>query len=129
MTEMANALARQLTKKLVEKGTEAVAKSMVKKKEHTSADSSVAAKEQQKKENEQREASAGELAGFVMNVFNTVTEKADTRNWQSLPAFVSYVRIPLQEGENTITVNYNGSPITLQVKGNGGLQMKSVVVN
>ena len=129
VTEMANALARQLTKKLVEKGTEAVAKSMVKKKEHTSGDSSVAAKEQQKKENEQRAARAGELAGFVMNVFNTVTEKADTRNWQSLPAFVSYVRIPLQEGENTITVNYNGSPITLQVKGNGGLQMKSVVVN
>ena len=64
-----------------------------------------------------------------MNVFNTVTEKADTRNWQSLPAFVSYVRVPLHEGNNTITVNYNGSPITLQVNGKGSLQMKSVVVN
>ena len=64
-----------------------------------------------------------------MNFFNTVTEKADTRNWQSLPAFVSYVRVPLQEGENTITVNYNGSPITIQLTSKAGLQMKSVVVN
>ena len=129
VTEMANALARQLTKKLMEKGTQAVAQSMTKKKENTTSDSSATAKEKQKKENEQRAAMAGEVAGLVMNVFNTVTEKADTRNWQSLPAFVSYVRVPLQEGANTITVNYNGSPITLQVNGNGGLQMKSVVVN
>ena len=129
VTEMANALARQLTKKLMEKGTQAVAQSMIKKKENTTSDSSATAKEKQKKENEQRAAMAGEVAGLVMNVFNTVTEKADTRNWQSLPAFVSYVRVPLQEGENTITVNYNGNPITLQVNGNGGLQMKSVVVN
>ena len=129
VTEMANALARQLTKKLMEKGTQAVAQSMTKKKENTTSDSSATAKEKQKKENEQRAAMAGEVAGLVMNVFNTVTEKADTRNWQSLPAFVSYVRVPLQEGENTITVNYNGNPITLQVNGNGGLQMKSIVVN
>ena len=129
VTEMANALARQLTKKLLEKGTQAIAQSMSKKKENTKADSSSTAKEIQKNKNEQRAALAGEVAGFVMNVFNTVTEKADTRNWQSLPAFVSYLRMPLQEGDNTITINYNGRPITLLVNGKGGLQMKSVVVN
>ncbi len=129
VTEMANALARQLTKKLIGKGTQAVAQSIAKKNAHATTDSSAAAREKQKRENEQRAARAGEVADFVMNVFNTVTEKADTRNWQSLPAFVSYVRVPLQQGQNTITVNYNGSPITIQVKANGGLQMKSVVVN
>ena len=129
VTELANALARKLTKKLVEKGTQAIAQSMSKKKENTKADSSSTAKEIQKSENEQRAARAGEVAGFVMNVFNTVTEKADTRNWQSLPAFVSYLRMPLQKGDNNITINYNGRPITLLVNGKGGLQMKSVVVN
>ncbi len=130
VTEMANALARQLTKKLVEKGTQSIAESIAKttiKKE--SPDTSVSGKEKQKRVNEQRAEAAGEVAGFVMNMFNTVTEKADTRNWQSLPAFVSYVRVPLNEGENTISVSYNGQPVTLKVNGKPGLQMKSVVLN
>ena len=130
VTEMANALARQLTKKVVEKGTQSIVESIAKnagKKE--SSDTTATGKEKQKKENEQRAERAGEVAGFVMNMFNTATEKADTRNWQSLPAFVSYVRVPLHEGENTISVSYNGQPITLKVNGKPGLQMKSVVLN
>ena len=124
VTEMANALARQLTKKLIEKGTQALAQSMAKKKEHTTADSSDTVKE-----NQQKAEMVGEVAGLVMNVFNTVSERADTRNWQSLPAFISYIRLPLQQGENTITVNYNGNPISFKVIGAVGLQMKAVVVN
>jgi hypothetical protein len=130
VTEMANALARQLTKKLVEKGTQSIAESIAKttnKKE--SPDTSASGKEKQKRVNEQRAEAAGEVAGFVINMFNTVTEKADTRNWQSLPAFVSYVRVPLNEGENTISVSYNGQLVTLKVNGKPGLQMKSVVLN
>ncbi len=130
VTEMANALARQLTKKLVEKGTqlaaEGIAKSTDKKND---TDTSTAAKEKRTNEKEQRAERAGEVAGFVMNMINTATEKADTRNWQSLPAFVSYVRIPLNNGENTITVSNNGNPITLKVIAGKGLQLKSIVVN
>ena len=129
VTEMANALARQLTKKVVEKGTQAIARGLAKMNEKESTDSTAAAKEKRTKENEQRTARAGEVAGLVMNVFNTATEKADTRNWQSLPAFVSYVRVPLLEGENMIIVTYNGNPISLKVPGNGGLQIKSLVIN
>jgi len=130
VTEMANALARQITKKLVEKGTQSIAKSIAKnnnKKEKP--DTTATGKENEKKENEQKAEQIGEVAGFVMNMLNTATEKADTRNWQSLPAFVSYVRVPLHEGENTITVSYNGQPVTVKVKGTPGLQMKSVVLN
>ncbi|MEC4112534.1 hypothetical protein VSO92_00170 [Myroides pelagicus] len=42
--------------------------------------------------------------GFGVQLFNMLSEKADTRNWQSIPAKISYVRLPLQSGENTIDV-------------------------
>ena len=129
VSEMANAFARQLTKKLAEKGTQALTESVAKsteKKEKETADE--AEKERQKKKKEERAVHAGEVAGFLMNIVNTATEKADTRNWQSLPAFVSYVRIPLNAGENEVTVFANGKPITIKAQGRTGLQMMSVIL-
>ena len=55
--------------------------------------------------------------GTLLNIVNTITEKADTRNWQTLPYSISYARIPLKDGINKID---------LQVKGPyGSSQMKS----
>ena len=130
LSEMANALARQLTKKLAETGAHAAAEGIAKstdKKEDKDADE--AEKEKQKKKKEARAEHAGEVAGFLMNMVNTATEKADTRNWQSLPAFVSYVRIPLQAGENVITISANENPITVKATGGKGLQMMGVAIN
>jgi len=62
-------------------------------------------------------------------MINTVTEKADTRNWQSLPAFISYVRIPLAAGENTITLQQNGVSKTITVTAGKGLQLMGTSVN
>jgi len=42
--------------------------------------------------------------GTLINIVNTITEKADTRNWQTLPYSISYARIPLHEGLNEITL-------------------------
>lgn len=47
--------------------------------------------------------------GFAVGLANAMTEKADTRNWQTLPYSVFYVRIPLQEGENKITADFFSS--------------------
>jgi hypothetical protein len=47
-----------------------------------------------KKENE----TLGAIVGFI----NAATEKADTRNWQTLPHSISYCRVPLPEGQATI---------------------------
>jgi uncharacterized protein len=58
-----------------------------------------------RKENDQ----LGALIGFV----NAVTEKADTRNWQSLPHSIFYSRVPLKVGENKIHFH-------LQAGGDGG---------
>jgi len=42
--------------------------------------------------------------GTLLNIVNTLTEKADTRNWQTLPYSISYARIPLKAGLNSIAL-------------------------
>lgn len=43
--------------------------------------------------------------GALLSVVNAVTEKADTRNWQTLPYSISYTRVPLQKGDNAVYLN------------------------
>jgi uncharacterized protein len=81
-------------------------------------------KKKEKKEKAQREALA-----LGLQIFNFATEKADTRNWQSLPHTIYYARIPLQKGANTISLQLTGGSaksIPLLVNGNGGLQFQNV---
>ena len=40
--------------------------------------------------------------GTVLGIINAITEKADTRNWQTLPHTIYYSRVPLREGANDI---------------------------
>ncbi len=56
-----------------------------------------------------------EAAGVLLGIAGALAEKADTRNWQSLPAFISYTRVPLTTGDNTLTLQFtavNGQVIT-----------------
>lgn len=118
LKEIADALARQILKKLaekaVEKSAEAISKNNSKEKD-----------EQKKKE---KAKDAGEIAGLLVNLINTATEKADTRNWQSLPAYIQYVRVPLQKGSNTITITGKTKTRTITVEGNGGLHFMNRAV-
>ena len=51
----------------------------------------------------------------------------DVRNWLSISAKVSYVRIPLQnEVNNNIIIKVAGNEINLNIKGTQGLQFKQV---
>lgn len=46
---------------------------------------------------------AGDITGMVTDAVGAAVEKADTRNWQSLPSQISYVRLPLPaEGEKKV---------------------------
>ena len=38
----------------------------------------------------------------LIGVVNALTEKADTRNWQTLPHSIYYARIPLKGGQNDL---------------------------
>lgn len=42
--------------------------------------------------------------GSVIGMVNAFTEKADTRNWQTLPHSISYTRVDLREGEQEIVL-------------------------
>jgi uncharacterized protein len=128
--EMANAVARQLTKKVMEKGAEKTAEGIARRKEKKSdkQDVSEEEKEKKRKQNEENAKAAGEVAGFIMNMANTLSERADTRNWQSLPAYISYVRIPLREGENKVDINIKGKLKTHTVQGGKGLRFISEII-
>ena len=45
--------------------------------------------------------------GAIFSIFNAVTEKSDTRNWQCLPHGISYARVPLVNGDNHLSLNVN----------------------
>lgn len=47
--------------------------------------------------------------GEVFEALNFFTEKADTRNWQSLPSDVFYARIPVSMGKNNLQLEMNGN--------------------
>ncbi len=66
----------------------------------------------------------------LLGIFNSITERADTRNWQSLPSHIYYSRVPLQKGENTITFKSGNSEINQQIKvqsSGSKLQFKKIV--
>lgn len=64
-----------------------------------------AMREASKKDSSKANANA-ELVGLGMQLFNALSEKADTRNWQSLPHSIYYSRIPIPESQKVeIVVN------------------------
>lgn len=46
--------------------------------------------------------------GAVISVINAVTEKADTRNWQSLPYSIGYARVQMPAGEHQVELITQG---------------------
>lgn len=53
-----------------------------------------------------------EWLGFAVGLANAFTEKADTRNWQTLPYSISYARVPLNASENKIGLKFTGPKAT-----------------
>ncbi|WP_010520382.1 COG3014 family protein [Aquimarina agarivorans] len=67
--------------------------------------------------------------GALLGLFNALTEGADTRNWQSLPSHIYYTRVPLKQGENTLTFKAGNNDIDQEIKvqSKGTLQFQKVV--
>jgi uncharacterized protein len=47
-------------------------------------------------------------AGALVGIANAITEKADTRNWQTLPYEIQYVRVPIRGNETQAQLVYSG---------------------
>lgn len=55
--------------------------------------------------------------GTALTVFNAVSEKADTRNWQTLPAQIHYTRIPMMADTNQVLYTmYRGKTVAEQIE-------------
>ncbi|MBC8032851.1 MAG: hypothetical protein H7Y03_01805 [Chitinophagaceae bacterium] len=73
-----------------------------------------------------------EALALTVQIFNFLSEKADTRNWQSLPRTIFYSRIPLEKGENVMTLDLaatNGNPgkqVIINAEGRGELEVRNV---
>jgi uncharacterized protein len=50
--------------------------------------------------------------GSVLGMINAITEKADTRNWQTLPHSISYARVPLAQGKNLVSLHLRSHQVT-----------------
>jgi len=69
--------------------------------------------------------------GVILGLVNSLTESADTRNWQSLPSKIYYSRIPLKKGENTLSFQLksasgNKNETEIKVIGNKELQFRKI---
>lgn len=68
-----------------------------------------------------------EALGLGVQLFNLFSEKADTRNWQTLPSQICYARIPLHEGNNKLSIQLtksNGEQITKHIDIDANGRMK-----
>jgi hypothetical protein len=70
---------------------------------------------------EQLSRNENENLGALVSIVNAMTEKADTRNWQSLPYALHYTRVPLSAGDHTLMLEQQGM--------GGGITSDSVKVN
>lgn len=61
-----------------------------------------------KKALEEAARNENENLGALVSIVNAMTEKADTRNWQSLPYSISYCRVPLPEGVHKVELQAKG---------------------
>lgn len=117
LKELSSTLTRLAVKKLAEAAVRP-------KEEKDDKNKTEEQKKKDKKEKAQREALA-----LGLQIFNFASEKADTRNWQSLPHTIYYTRVPLQKGENSILLQFTGASaksVQFFANGNGGLQFQNI---
>ncbi|HEU4469504.1 MAG TPA: hypothetical protein VFR58_00350 [Flavisolibacter sp.] len=81
-------------------------------------------KDKKKKQN-------GEAIALGLQLFSLASEKADTRNWQSLPHTIYYTRVPLNKGLNTVSLdiqrpNGKSKNLRLDISNTGGLVFQNI---
>ncbi len=65
----------------------------------------------EKTNEEQRSEQLREGLSFLVGVVNAATEKADTRNWQTLPHEIFYSRVPLDTGLNEVILQISSNKV------------------
>ncbi len=107
-TTLKERMVKELTETLARLAVKKIAEAAVRGKE-AKEDPKKTPEQKKKEEKEQKQREALALG---LQLLNFATEKADTRNWQSLPHSISYVRVPLVNGVNKVSVLMNGRAAT-----------------
>jgi hypothetical protein len=123
LSDLSKAVLRYMVKHSVEKGSDKLATRIAENHKKNSADS-----ESEKKNKEENAKLVGDAVGFLVGITNTITEKADTRGWMSLPAYIHYIRLPLQDGNNIINIKYKGIQKSIEIEGKKGIQLKCMTL-
>ncbi|MCB0585885.1 MAG: hypothetical protein KDD06_11245, partial [Phaeodactylibacter sp.] len=128
--ELASALVRLAAKEAVE----ASLRSIKTKKKDKDDEGEKGEKDEKKKDKEDEYSdTAGQILGGAMDIINAVTERADIRSWQSLPAEIYYQRIPLKKGPNEIKICFYNQyhqrmeEYSFFLQGEGGLTVRNVI--
>lgn len=58
----------------------------------------------------EKDKTAGEIVGFLLNLGTLLTERADTRSWHLLPGSVEMVRLRLPAGSHELALDDDGWP-------------------
>lgn len=104
LAEDVNAIAfKTLEERMLEEFAKGLLRAAVKKTMEMAVRGSDGDKEDQTEEEKQQEAIREGLS-LMVGIFNAVTEKADTRNWQTIPHSIYYTRVPLNEGLNNVSL-------------------------
>ncbi|MBU2870822.1 hypothetical protein [Colwellia sp. E2M01] len=64
----------------------------------------------------------GDIGNILANLYNIVSEKADTRSWSTLPDSIEILRVDLAAGQHDLTLNINGNKQTITVNINPNRQ-------
>lgn len=67
-------------------------------------------------EEEKRSIDMREGLSFLVGIVNAATEKADTRNWQTLPHDIFYTRVPLDTGVNEVILQVSSNKVNADNK-------------
>ena len=121
LSDLAKVIIRYQVKHSTGKGAKKIATKIAEKKGEDSSDT-----EKEKKKKTENAALIGDIVGFLASITNAATEVADTRCWLSLPAYIKYVRLPLKDGENSISIVYQSQTKVIKVSGKKGIQIKSI---
>ncbi len=65
----------------------------------------------EKSDQEKRNDEFRDGLSFLVGIVNAVTEKADTRNWQTLPHDIFYTRVPLDTGLNEVILQVSSNKV------------------
>lgn len=55
-----------------------------------------------------------ENLGTLLGIFNAITERTDTRNWQTLPHSIFYSRIPIEKKDTQVKILFEGNSGTME---------------